>query len=347
MPELRSETVAIHAGRAARVAGEPLNPPLVPASSFHGAGYAREQGSSGWAPLEAGIGALEGGTTIAFASGMTAISAVVETLPHGAKVVRPTAGYAWTRSLLARHADARRIELVGVNTTDTATTLEAYEGAALLYVETPSNPLVEIAELDALCAGANERGTAVAVDGTFASPLLQRMLSHGADFAIQSATKFIGGHSDLMLGTVTTTGERAEALHHVRAQLGAIPGTLEAYLALRGLRTLPARLEIAQRDAQTLAERLSERVVVHYPGLPDDPGHERATRLMDGYGAMLAFEHPDAGAACARVRVRVITHAKSLGGVESLMEHRAPGLLRLSVGCEHVEHLWADLEHAL
>ena len=341
---LRSDTVAIHAGRAARIAGEPLNPPLVPASSFYESGYAREQGSPGWAPFEAAVGALEGGVTIAFASGMAAISAVLETLPAGAKVVGPEAGYAWTRSLLARHADAGRIRLARVDTTDTAATLAACEGAALLYVETPSNPLVELAELDALCAGAHERGAEVAVDGTFATPLLQRTLSQGADFAIQSATKFIGGHSDLLLGTVTSTTHHEE-LHHIRAQLGALPGSLEAYLALRGLRTLPVRLLTAQRSAQMLAERLAERHVVHYPGLVSDPGHERATRLMDGYGAMLSFEHPDADDVCRRVRV--ITHAKSLGGVESLIERRAPGLLRLSVGCEHLEDLWDDREQAL
>jgi cystathionine gamma-synthase len=346
MPSPRLETVAIHAGRAARVAGEPLNPPLVPASNFYESGYAREQGSPGWAPFEAAIGALEGGTAIAFGSGMAAISAVIETLPAGAKVAGPAAGYAWTRSLLDRYADAGRIQLTAVDTTDTAATLAACADAALLYVETPSNPLVEIAELDALCAGAHERGAAVAVDGTFASPLLQRTLGQGADFAIQSATKFIGGHSDLMLGTVTVTSvQHAEALHHIRAQLGALPGALEAYLALRGLRTLPVRLAVAQHNAQTLAERLSDRFRVHYPGLSGDPGHARATRLMDGYGAMLAFAHPEADEVCRRVRV--ITHAKSLGGVESLIERRAPGLLRLSVGCEHVEDLWDDLEQAL
>jgi cystathionine gamma-synthase len=340
----RTETLAIHAGRAARVAGEPLNPPLVPASSFYESGYAREQGSPGWAPFEAAIGALEGGTAIAFGSGMAAIAAVLETLPAGATVVGPAAGYAWTRSLLARCAQAGRIRLLAVDTTDTAATLAACADAALLYVETPSNPLVEIAELDALCAGAHERGALVAVDGTFASPVLQRTLSQGADFAIQSATKFIGGHSDLLLGTVTSRAH-AEQLHHIRAQLGALPGALEAYLALRGLRTLPVRLRVAQANAQTLAERLSDRHHVHYPGLPGDPGHERATRLMDGYGAMLAFTHPDADEVCRRVRL--ITHAKSLGGVESLIERRGPGLLRLSVGCEHVEDLWDDLEHAL
>jgi cystathionine gamma-synthase len=193
---LRSETVAIHESFS------PTHPPA-------------------WAPFEAAIGALEGVTTIAFGSGMAAISAVLETLLAGARVVGPAAGYAWTRSLLARYADAGGIRLVGVNTTDTAATLAACEGAALLYVETPSNPLVEIAALDELCAGAHERGAAVAVDGTFASPLLQRTLS---------------GHSDLLLGTVTST-DHAEALRHIRAQLGALPGALEAYLALRGCTT--------------------------------------------------------------------------------------------------------------
>src|SRR3954471_23762473 len=130
MGTLRPQTTAIHAGRAARLAGEPLNPPLVPASTFYDSGYAREQGSPGWAPFEAAIGALEGGTAIAFASGIAAVSAVLELLPAGAKVVGPAAGYAWTRSLLARHADAGRIELIGVNTTDTASTLEACDGAA-------------------------------------------------------------------------------------------------------------------------------------------------------------------------------------------------------------------------
>src|SRR6187397_2479879 len=152
MPDLRPETVAIHAGRGPRVAAEPLNPPLVPASNFYDAGYAREEGSPGWTPFEAAMGALEGGEAVAFASGLAAISAVFETLPHGARVVGPAAGYAWTRSLLTRLSDAGRIELVGVNTTDTEATLAACEGSDLLYVETPSNPLVEIAELDRLCA---------------------------------------------------------------------------------------------------------------------------------------------------------------------------------------------------
>ena len=261
-----------------RVEGAPLNPPLVPASSFYDAGYAREQGSPGWAPFEAAIGALEGGTTIAFGSGMAAISAVLETLPAGREGGRARPRATRGRAASSRAiADAGRIELVGVDTTDTAATLETCEGAALLYVETPSNPLVEIAELDALCAGAHERGAAVAVDGTFAVAVAAAGARQGADFAIQSATKFIGGHSDLLLGAVTSTAHATSCTTSAR-QLGALPGALEAYLALRGLRTLPVRLATAQRSAQMLAERLSERYVVHYPGLPDD----RATSAPRG-----------------------------------------------------------------
>jgi cystathionine gamma-synthase len=321
-------TIAIHAGRGPRVAGAPLNPPLVPASSFHGGPYAREEGSPGWEPLEEAIGALEGGACVAFSSGTAAAAAIVETLPAGARVVAPVAGYAWTRSLLATRAEVGRIALTTVDTSDTAATLAASEGADLLWVESPSNPLLEVAELDVLCGS----GVAVAVDSTFATPLLQRPLELGAAFSLHSATKFIGGHSDLLLGVVSTSGDPGP-LRHARAQFGATPGALEAFLALRGLRTLPLRLEASSRNALALAERLSRHPAVsavHYPGM----------------GAMLSFEvRGDPHAVCAAVEV--FTYAKSLGGVESLIDVRGPSLLRLSVGCEHVEDLWGDLEAAL
>ena len=323
-------TVAVHAGRGD---GAPLNAPLVPASSLRGGAYAREDGSPGWAPFEQAIGALEGGTAVAFASGMGAAAAIVDSLPAGARVVGPERGYAWTRSLLA----ARDVDLVAVDTSDTEATLRACEGAALLWLESPSNPLVEIAELDRLCAA----GVPVAVDSTFATPLLQRPLELGATLSMHSASKFIGGHTDLLLGVVTTRDpEWAERLRHARAQLGATPGALEAFLALRGLRTLPVRLELAQRTALMLAERLAAHPAVravHYP--------RPVPRFMDGSGAMLAFEVADPLAVCERVRV--FTHAKSLGGVESLIDVRGPGLVRVSVGCEHPEDLWDDLAQAL
>jgi cystathionine gamma-synthase len=359
--ELHPSTRAVHAGRPAREPDAPINPPVVLASNYHVLGYAREEGSPTWAALETAVGALEGGTTVAFASGMATTAAILEELPVGARVVGPAAGYNGTRALLAERAAAGRIALQSVDVTDTAATLAACEGAQLLWIESPSNPLIGIAEVDVLCEGARAAGATAVVDSTFATPLLQRPLELGADVAMHSATKFIGGHSDLLLGVASVSDpERAERLRHARGLLGATPGALEAYLALRGLRTLPVRLDRAQGTALMLAHRLAEHPAisaVHHPGLPDDPGHERACRLLDGFGAMLSFElhggaeHADA--VCERVGV--ITHATSLGGVESLIERRArypaevapPSLLRLSVGCEHPEDLWSDLERAL
>ncbi len=200
------------------------------------------------------------------------------------------------------------------------------------------------------------------VDNTFATPLLQRPLEFGADLVMHSATKFIGGHSDLLLGLVVTADSDLLARVRRRQKLaGAIPGALEAYLALRGLRTLPVRLARSQESAGELARRLVGHPAVtrvRYPGLPDDPGHQRAAAQMDGFGAMLSFEVAGGAAAADAVcaTVRIVVSATSLGGVESTMERRAklagqedvpPGLLRLSVGIEHVEDLWTDLDAAL
>jgi cystathionine gamma-synthase len=356
--ELRRETVAVHAGRPPE---GPLSPPVVLASNFRTYGYAREEGSPTWEAFEVAIGALEGGQSVAFASGMAAIAAVLEPLAVGARVVGPAIGYTVTRGLLAERAAAGRLELESVDLADTAAVLAACEGAALLWIETPTNPLVGIAELDRLCGGAHAAGAEVVVDATFASPLLQRPLEHGADVVVHSATKFIGGHSDLLLGVASARApERADRLRHARAMLGATPGALESFLALRGLRTLAVRLERGQATAAVLAERLAAHPAVsavYYPGLPSDPGHERAARLMDGFGAMLAFETAGGAAAADAVceRVRVLTHATSLGGVETLIERRAryaeevapAALLRISVGLEDVEDLWRDLEQAL
>lgn len=359
--QLHPSTVAIHAGRGERTADGPLNPPLVLASNFHGGKYSREQGSPAWDPFEEAIGALEGGASTAFSSGIGSASAVIEALPAGAEVVGPAAGYAWTRSLLRERADVGRISLTEVDTTDTEATLRAARKADLLWLESPSNPLIEIAELDRLLPELKSETVKVAIDSTFATPLLQQPLQMGADFCVQSATKFIGGHSDLMLGIVTTrSDDDFERIRHVRAQSGSVPGAMEAWLALRGLRSLPVRMQTAQESALTIASRLSEHpsvARVHYAGLPDDPGHERASRFMSGFGAMLSFvltsTEEQAEELCRHVRV--FTHAKSLGGIESLIDRRArysgssaPGtLLRLSIGCEHVEDLWNDLSEAL
>jgi cystathionine gamma-synthase len=355
---MKRETIAVHAGRPS--AG-PLSPPVVLASNFRTYGYAREEGSPTWEAFEAALGALEGGSAVAFSSGMAAIAAVLEPLAVGARVVGPAVGYTVTRGLLAERAAAGRIALESVDLVDTDAVLGACSGAALLWVETPTNPLVGIAELDRLIEGAHAAGAAVVVDTTFATPLLQRPLELGADVVVHSATKFIGGHSDLLLGVASAREPaRAEALRHARGTLGATPGALEAFLALRGLRTMAVRLERAQATAAILAERLAGHpavTAVHYPGLASDPGHERAARLMDGFGAMLAFEVEGGAEAADAVceRVRVVVHATSLGGVETLIERRAryaeevapEALLRVSVGIEHPDDLWADLENAL
>jgi cystathionine gamma-synthase len=241
--------------------------------------------------------------------------------------------------------------------------LAACEGASVLWVESPTNPLLGVADLPRLCAAAREAGLLCVVDNTFATPLLQRPLDLGADVVIHSATKAIGGHSDLLLGAAIVRDHgHLHGLRNAREMGGATPGALETYLCLRGLRTLPLRLERAQHNAAILAERLDDHPDVHevrYPGLASHPQHDRARRTLGGAGFMLTVRvRGGAARADALVdAVRVFTHATSLGGVESTLERRArypseravvpEDLLRVSVGIEHVDDLWQDLEQAL
>ncbi len=363
--QLRPETIAVKAGRGPGRPGEPLAPPLVMASNFHAGGeraYARTEGTPTWQALEEAIGELEGGEAVLFSSGMGAVSSVLHTLPVGARVVHPTVSYLGVRRLMGGHAEAGRIETAPVDATDTDAVIAELDGAAMLWLETPTNPLVGIADLRRLAEAASERGIPTVVDNTFATPLLQRPLELGCDIVVHSATKLIGGHSDLLLGiAVARDGDKAEELRGVRHDAGATPGGLEAWLALRGLRTLPVRIERMQATALLIAERLrdhAEVTAVHYPGLSDDPGYELASRQMDGFGTMLALQvkggSDQADALCNSVLL--ITHATSLGGVETLIENRAAapgeehlpeGLLRMSVGCEHPEDVWEDLDAAL
>jgi cystathionine gamma-synthase len=348
----------------AAVAGAPVNVAVPLASTYHADGalsYGRE-GNAVWEALEEVLGSLEGGRALVFASGLGAIAAVVETLPVGAVVVAPEDAYLGTRGLLADLASRDRLDVRLVDIADTTETLTACEDADLLWCETPTNPMMAIADLRALCAGARDLGVPVVVDNTFATPLLQRPLELGADVVVHSVTKFLAGHSDLVMGAVVTSDQdRWEALRLRRSLHGAIPGPLEAFLALRGVRTLAVRLDRAQANAAQLARRLVAHPgvsIVRYPGLVDHPGHELASRQMDGFGAMLSFEvhggAPAADALCGAVRLCV--HATSLGGVETLLERRQrwegeeatpPGLVRVSVGIEDVDDLWSDLEAAL
>jgi cystathionine gamma-synthase len=362
---LRPETVAVKAGRGSAQPGDPLGPPLVMASTFHAGAereYARTDGTPTWRAFEETIGRLEGGDAIAFSTGMATAAAVLDTLPVGARVVYPTVSYLGVRRLLDGHNESGRLDTAGVDITDTEAAVAALEGADLLWIETPTNPLVGIADLERLAREAGDRGITSVVDNTFATPLLQRPLELGCDVVVHSATKLIGGHSDLLLGVaVAREGEWAQRLRGVRHDTGATPGGLEAWLAVRGLRTLPVRLERMQATAFELAGRLAGHAAVRrvfYPGLEDHPGHELAGRQMDGFGTMLAIQ-VDGGAARADAvcgAVELITNATSLGGVETLIENRAAapgeehlpeGLIRISVGCEHPEDLWEDLDAAL
>jgi cystathionine gamma-synthase len=368
-PRRRPETVAVTAGRPPAEPGQPMNVPLVLASNFRAGTaqapvneYSRDGGTASWQALEEAVGALEGGTAVAFSSGMGAASAILELLPTGAQVVVPTDSYAGVRAALAEGSKHGRWKVTMVDITDTAATKQAAWAADMLWLESPTNPMIDVADLPELCRFGRSTGAVVVVDNTFATPLVQRPLEFGADLVLHSATKFIGGHSDLLLGIAVASDPELVARLITRRRFGgALPGALEAYLALRGLRTMPVRLARAQESAGELARRLSTHPAVtrvRYPGLPNDPGHALAAAQMDGFGAMLAFEvaggAEPADAVCAAVRV--VVSATSLGGVESTMERRAklagqehvpPGLLRLSVGIEHVEDLWTDLDRAL
>jgi cystathionine gamma-synthase len=364
--QLHVETRLAALGRGVHEPGQPLNVPIVPASNFRAPSpgattreYSRDDGTPGWDALEELIGDLEGGPAVCFSSGMGAIAAVLELLPVGARVVAPRDSYTGLRGLLEDGAAAGgRWQLRTVDMTDADELAAAVADADLVWLETPSNPMLQIVDIAAVVAAS---GALVAVDNTFATPLLQNPLALGADFAVHSATKFIGGHSDLLLGAVVCRrAEDRARLVRRRQVTGATPGALEAFLALRGARTLALRLRQAQETAGELARRLAAHpavIRVRYPGLPGDPHHDLAARQMRGFGAVLGFEVADAAIAdaiCASVRV--VTHATSLGGVESTIERRAklPGqehvpaaLLRLSVGLEHVDDLWTDLATAL
>lgn len=322
-------------------------------STYHADGpvsYGRG-GNPTWSAFEEALGSLEGGDALVFASGMAAVAAALSLVPHGGRVVVPTAAYNGTLVTLADREAAGEVVVTPVDITDTDAVVAALEGAAMLWVESPTNPLLDVADVAALAAAAHERGLLVVVDNTFATPLLQQPLDLGADVVVHSVTKYLSGHSDLLLGaTVTGPTEAGRALHERlrrhRQMHGAIAGPMETWLALRGLRTLSVRLERASANARVLAERLE--------------GHAGVERVRyPGFGAMVSIDVAGDADAAERVAAatRLWVHATSLGGVESQIERRRrqPGepeavpenLLRLSVGIEDVDDLWRDLDAAL
>ncbi|HET7233694.1 MAG TPA: PLP-dependent transferase [Longimicrobium sp.] len=361
---LKPESWLVAAGRASDP-GAPLNVPLVPASNFiigAGRSYSRDDGTPTWEALEEVVGGLEAGKAVSFASGMAAMAAVFDQLSAGAVVVLPDDCYQGVAGLAAAGAERGRWSVQRVAVDDTSGWIRACGAADLIWLESPSNPLLAVADLEAICAAPRRPGAIVAVDNTFATPLNQQPLEFGATVSLQSATKFIGGHSDLLAGVATTRDDAMwHALKHSRELNGATPGTLEAWLAVRGARTLAIRLQRAQQTAQTLAERLEAHPLVacvRYPGLPSHPTHATARRVLKGFGTIISFDLRGgaevADAVCRNVSL--IRHATSLGAVESTMERRAaipgqehlpPSLLRFSVGIEDPEDLWTDLHLAI
>lgn len=352
-------------GRGVTGAGAPLNVPPVLASNFElgsARAYSRDDATLTWEAFEELLGGLEGGQAVAFGSGMGAIAAVFDLLPVGATVALGDDCYQGVAGLAAAGAAQGRWRVVRVAVENTSHWLELAADADLLWLESPSNPLLAVADLPAICAARRGGEALTVVDSTLATPLVQRPLELGADMVVHSATKYLGGHSDLLLGTVVAaSGERARQLRERRELAGATPGALETYLAVRGMRTLALRLQRASTSAAELAERLARHAgvaIVRYPGRPDHPTHATARSFMSGFGAVVSFDvRGGAGHADAACRsVQIIRHATSLGGVESTIERRAavpgqthlpPGLLRLSVGCEHPDDLWRDLQQAL
>ena len=358
-------TRAVTAGRPPRADDSPLNTPISLNSTFTAGGpigYGR-YGNDTWSATESAISALEGGRSLIFSSGMAAISAAFSILPWGARIVASNQGYSGVMTLLDQYSKSGRLKVSLVDISHTDEVLAQLPGADLLWLESPTNPCLDVAELPQLISAAKAAKILVMVDNTFATALTQRPLEMGADVVMNSVTKFLSGHSDVLMGSLSTNSvELFASLESSRKFNGSIAGPFEAWLALRGIRTFPLRFAQSCKSAQELAQRLSAHPKVsrvRYPGLVTDSQHERAKKFMATYGAVLSFEVIGSGHDADRVcdSSSIITHATSLGGVESLWERRrrwpieSPSvpetLIRFSVGCEDVEDLWEDIQRAL
>ena len=368
-----AESRLIHAGTE-RVPGQPATPPLAPASIYvsqgtprPGRGYGRD-GNPGWEALEQALGGLEDAEAVAFASGQAASMALMLALAPGReRIVLPEDGYYGGR-VLADRLRPHGTRPVPVDLQDLAAVERELTAApSLLWAETPTNPLLRVADLTRLAGLAAAAGAPMVVDNTVATGLLQRPLDAGATASLYSLTKSVSGHSDVILGAVVSRD--AGLLADVRAWRssgGGIPGPFEAWLALRGLKTLPLRIARQSASALAIAGHLAGHprvTAVHYPGI-DGPGVDKTTsalarrQMPDGFGPLLSFEvTPDSADAADKVvaRSQLILPATSFGGVESTWERRArwpaetapPGLIRLSVGVEPVADLITDIDQAL
>lgn len=348
-PPLRPGTIAVHAGRPDRTPDAPLNTPITMAATYVAGGdveYGR-YGNPTWTALEDALGELEGGRCLVFASGLAAVATVLDLVGADGKVVVPRHAYTGTIMQLADLESRGRLKADLVDITDTDAVVAACADAALVWLESPTNPALEVADIATITAAAHEAGAYVVVDNTFATPLLQRPLEDDVDLVVHSATKYLAGHSDVQMGAIVTRDEELLGVLKGRRDLvGAIPGPFEAWLTLRGLRTLHLRVERAQANAQELVRRLGEHPAlseVRYPGF--------------GGIVSIVLAQGEMAADLLSRKTRLWVHATSLGGVESTLERRRrwkaeaatipDGLVRLSVGVEDVEDLWDDLRAAL
>jgi cystathionine gamma-lyase len=313
-----------------------------------------------WSAWEAALGVLEGGHAVAFASGMAAVAAVLGVaVKPGETIVLPADSYYAVRRLAVSWLEPMGVQIRLAATRDSAAG-NALDGAKVVWLETPSNPLLDVCDIRAIADAARAKGVLVVVDNTTATPYLQQPLALGATYVVASDTKAISGHSDVILGHVATADEsRAEALRAWRTHHGAIPGPMEAWLAHRSLPTLALRLTRQCATAGSLASALAANrqvAAVHYPGLATHPGHAIATRQMRGYGSIVSFDLGTRERADAFLgALSLVRQATSFGGVHSMAERRArwgadaisEGFVRFSVGCEASEDILADVEAGL
>ncbi len=371
---MRIETLAIHAGHAVDPGTGALTPPIHLSTTFereadgsypHSYIYIRYANPNRDA-LEQCLAALEEGALgAAFASGSAATAAVFQALAPGDHVVAPRDVYYGTARLLRETFVPWGLEATFVNMTDVDQVRQAVRpNTKLIWVETPSNPLLKVSDIAAIAAIAHAAGAHCACDNTWATPVLQRPLALGADLVVHSTTKYLGGHSDVMGGAVVAgaDGELFARIRQIQESGGAVPSPFDCWLVLRGIRTLPYRMPAHSENAAKVAEFLrghARVAAVHYPGLAQHPGHNVAARQMTLFGGMASFQvrRGREAALAVAAKVRLFTRATSLGGIESLIEHRAsiegPGtqtpenLLRLSIGLEHPDDLIEDLAQAL
>jgi len=373
---MKIETLAVHAGRPPERGTRDVTPAIHLSTTFEKAAdgslpgghlYARTSNPNRQS-LEEALASLEqGAAALCFSSGSAATQAVFHSLSPGDHVIAPEDAYYGTAVLLKTLMSHWGLKYTLVNMQDlTAVERAITPQTKLIWMETPSNPLLNVTDLRAVIALARKAGAIVACDNTWATPLLQQPLSLGADVVMHSVTKYLSGHSDVLMGALVfrEAGSVFERCRSIQREGGAVPSPFECWLTLRGLQTFPYRVRAHSENAQKLAEFLSRQPrskieAVHYPGLPSHSGHKIAAGQMSGFGGMLSIQvkggRQEAFKVCAAVKL--FTHATSLGGPHSLIEHRASvegpatrspeNLLRLSVGLEHPDDLMEDLDQAL